>query len=109
MTSPPISAAVTDLVAGVGSGGGRICFNTHCKEPKSEGFSTRRKGWRLRSGELADLCDCCSYVLVFQFFFFSCSVFSLFFYIFTESYLLEFSSIIRYLVEAAEIGNGFLV
>ncbi|KAG1347182.1 B3 domain-containing protein [Cocos nucifera] len=35
----------------------KICFNSHCKEPKSEG--PRRKGWRLRSGEFADLCDRC--------------------------------------------------
>ncbi|XP_038987699.1 B3 domain-containing protein Os07g0563300-like [Phoenix dactylifera] len=36
----------------------KICFNSHCKEPKSEG--PRRKAWRLRSGEFADLCDRCS-------------------------------------------------
>ncbi|XP_072987612.1 B3 domain-containing protein Os07g0563300-like isoform X1 [Typha latifolia] len=35
----------------------KICFNSHCKEPKSEG--PRRRGWRLRSGEYADLCDRC--------------------------------------------------
>ncbi|XP_078156962.1 B3 domain-containing protein Os07g0563300-like isoform X2 [Carex rostrata] len=36
----------------------RTCFNTFCKEPtKSDGH--RRRGWRLRSGEFADLCDRC--------------------------------------------------
>ncbi|KAM0892242.1 hypothetical protein ACQ4PT_025880 [Festuca glaucescens] len=35
----------------------RICFNSHCKDPKSEG--QRRRGWRLRSGEFAELCDRC--------------------------------------------------
>ncbi|CAM0906289.1 unnamed protein product [Alopecurus aequalis] len=35
----------------------RICFNAHCKDPKSEGRP--RRGWRLRSGEFAELCDRC--------------------------------------------------
>ncbi|XP_020159212.1 B3 domain-containing protein Os07g0563300 isoform X1 [Aegilops tauschii subsp. strangulata] len=35
----------------------RICFNAHCKDPKSEG--QRRRGWRLRSGDYAELCDRC--------------------------------------------------
>ncbi|MQL80127.1 hypothetical protein Taro_012547 [Colocasia esculenta] len=45
----------------------RICFNAHCKERIAEGPAPappppqpRRRGWRLRSGELADLCDRCS-------------------------------------------------
>ncbi|URD98978.1 B3 domain-containing protein [Musa troglodytarum] len=38
----------------------KICFNSQCKEPLPDPPSTRRKGWRLRSGEIADLCDRCS-------------------------------------------------
>ncbi|ONK75980.1 uncharacterized protein A4U43_C03F22580 [Asparagus officinalis] len=36
----------------------KICFNSLCKEPKSE--AQRRKGWKLRSGDHAELCDRCS-------------------------------------------------
>ncbi|XP_020571860.1 B3 domain-containing protein Os07g0563300-like [Phalaenopsis equestris] len=39
------------------AGGLKICFNAHCKEALTE--QTRRKGWRLRSGEFAELCDRC--------------------------------------------------
>ncbi|KAL5196579.1 hypothetical protein ABZP36_000091 [Zizania latifolia] len=35
----------------------RICFNAHCKDPKSDG--QHRRGWRLRSGDFAELCDRC--------------------------------------------------
>nr|BAC20873.1 VP1/ABI3 family regulatory protein-like protein [Oryza sativa Japonica Group] len=35
----------------------RICFNAHCKDPKSDG--PRRRGWRLRNGDFAELCDRC--------------------------------------------------
>ncbi|XWS18312.1 hypothetical protein CRYUN_Cryun32bG0033200 [Craigia yunnanensis] len=35
----------------------KICFNSDCKDLKSE---RPRKGWRLRTGELADLCDRCA-------------------------------------------------
>ncbi|KAF4355202.1 hypothetical protein F8388_012977 [Cannabis sativa] len=35
----------------------KVCYNSECKELKPE---RPRKGWRLRSGELADLCDRCA-------------------------------------------------
>ncbi|KAL4289948.1 hypothetical protein GQ457_14G010240 [Hibiscus cannabinus] len=37
----------------------KICFNSNCKELKSE---RPAKGWRLRTGELAELCDRCASV-----------------------------------------------
>ncbi|OMO76549.1 hypothetical protein CCACVL1_15578 [Corchorus capsularis] len=37
----------------------KICFNSDCKDLKSE---RPRKGWRLRTGELAELCDRCASV-----------------------------------------------
>nr|QDX18300.1 B3 domain-containing protein Os07g0563300-like isoform X2 [Cymbidium sinense] len=48
MSSTPAVAA---------TGGVKICFNAHCQEALME--QTRRKGWRLRSGEFAELCDRC--------------------------------------------------
>ncbi|XP_068668274.1 B3 domain-containing protein Os07g0563300-like isoform X2 [Aristolochia californica] len=39
------------------SSASKICFNPDCKETKSEQW---RKGWRLRMGEFAELCDRCS-------------------------------------------------
>ncbi|WOL07714.1 hypothetical protein Cni_G16461 [Canna indica] len=38
----------------------KICFNSHCKEALLEPPPTRKKGWRLRSGDIAELCDRCS-------------------------------------------------
>ncbi|KAK9268141.1 hypothetical protein L1049_010581 [Liquidambar formosana] len=38
------------------SSSSKICFNSECKELKSE---RPRKGWRLRTGEVAELCDRC--------------------------------------------------
>ncbi|RZB63452.1 B3 domain-containing protein Os07g0563300-like [Glycine soja] len=38
------------------SSSSKLCFNSDCKELKSE---RPKKGWRLRSGELAELCDRC--------------------------------------------------
>ncbi|XP_019055852.1 PREDICTED: B3 domain-containing protein Os07g0563300-like [Nelumbo nucifera] len=35
----------------------KICFNQDCKDAKSERL---RKGWRLRNGEYAELCDRCA-------------------------------------------------
>ncbi|XP_022723532.1 B3 domain-containing protein Os07g0563300-like isoform X2 [Durio zibethinus] len=35
----------------------KICFNSDCNDLKSE---RPRKGWRLRTGELAELCDRCA-------------------------------------------------
>ncbi|XP_062087334.1 B3 domain-containing protein Os07g0563300 [Humulus lupulus] len=35
----------------------KVCYNSECKELKPE---RSRKGWRLRTGELADLCDRCA-------------------------------------------------
>ncbi|KAL4335111.1 hypothetical protein GQ457_07G028780 [Hibiscus cannabinus] len=35
----------------------KICFNSDCKDLKSE---IPRKGWRLRTGEFAELCDRCA-------------------------------------------------
>nr|XP_018686074.1 PREDICTED: B3 domain-containing protein Os07g0563300-like isoform X3 [Musa acuminata subsp. malaccensis] len=41
--------------------GGKICFNSHCKEVILDHTPPRKKGgWRLRSGEIAELCDRCS-------------------------------------------------
>ncbi|XP_009412433.2 B3 domain-containing protein Os07g0563300 isoform X1 [Musa acuminata AAA Group] len=41
--------------------GGKICFNSHCKEVIPDHTPPRKKGgWRLRSGEIAELCDRCS-------------------------------------------------
>ncbi|KAE8719842.1 HSI2-like 1 isoform 2 [Hibiscus syriacus] len=42
-----------------GATSSKICFNSSCKELKSE---RPGKGWRLRSGELAELCDRCAAV-----------------------------------------------
>ncbi|KAG9452753.1 hypothetical protein H6P81_005657 [Aristolochia fimbriata] len=39
------------------SSASKICFNPDCKETKSEQW---RKGWRLRTGDFAELCDRCS-------------------------------------------------
>ncbi|CAL9772197.1 unnamed protein product [Musa acuminata subsp. burmannicoides] len=50
MSSPSSAAATT----------AKICFNSQCKEPFPDTPPTRRKGWRLRSGEIAELCDRCS-------------------------------------------------
>ncbi|GMH30325.1 hypothetical protein Nepgr_032168 [Nepenthes gracilis] len=36
----------------------KICFNNGCKDLKPERF---RKGWRLRNGEYAEICDRCSF------------------------------------------------
>ncbi|XP_042391578.1 uncharacterized protein LOC121982515 [Zingiber officinale] len=38
----------------------KICFNSQCKEPLPDPPPARRKGWRLCSGEIAELCDRCS-------------------------------------------------
>ncbi|KAL2495157.1 B3 domain-containing transcription repressor VAL1 [Forsythia ovata] len=34
----------------------KVCFNSNCKEP----LEKWRRGWRLRTGEYADLCDRCA-------------------------------------------------
>ncbi|KAL2341951.1 hypothetical protein Fmac_009891 [Flemingia macrophylla] len=55
-------AAVDSLGFGVAmasassSSSSKLCFNSDCKELKPE---RPKKGWRLRSGELAELCDRC--------------------------------------------------
>ncbi|KAB2060497.1 hypothetical protein ES319_A10G022700v1 [Gossypium barbadense] len=41
----------------VATSSSRICFNSVCNDLKSE---RPRKGWRLRTGELAELCDRCA-------------------------------------------------
>ncbi|ONK65687.1 uncharacterized protein A4U43_C07F39660 [Asparagus officinalis] len=44
----------------------KICFNSDCGDPTSEpncSSSSSRKGWKLRSGDYAHLCDPCSYLL----------------------------------------------
>ncbi|KAG6505814.1 hypothetical protein ZIOFF_038180 [Zingiber officinale] len=41
----------------------KICFNFQCKEPLPDLSPARRKSWRLLSGEIAELCDRCSYAL----------------------------------------------
>ncbi|CAL9107179.1 unnamed protein product [Musa textilis] len=47
--------------ASVSLSGGKICFNSHCKEVIPDHTPPRKKGgWRLRSGEIAELCDRCS-------------------------------------------------
>ncbi|KAJ1434793.1 Zinc finger, CW-type [Sesbania bispinosa] len=38
------------------SSSSKLCFNSDCKELKSE---RPKKGWRLRNGDLAELCDRC--------------------------------------------------
>ncbi|RRT52995.1 hypothetical protein B296_00027197 [Ensete ventricosum] len=46
--------------------GGKICFNSHCNEVIPDHTPPRKKGgWRLRSGEIAELCDRCSCARVF--------------------------------------------
>ena len=39
------------------SSSAKVCYNSECKELKSE---RARKGWKLRNGEFADLCDRCA-------------------------------------------------
>ncbi|XP_074585324.1 B3 domain-containing protein Os07g0563300-like isoform X2 [Curcuma longa] len=51
--SSPSSAPVAAPAA-------KICFNAQCKESIADHIAPRRKGWRLRSGEIAELCDRCS-------------------------------------------------
>ncbi|GMI82381.1 hypothetical protein HRI_001907400 [Hibiscus trionum] len=46
MASTPVAAPAS-----------KICFNSDCKDLKSE---IPRKGWRLRTGEFAELCDGCA-------------------------------------------------
>lgn len=41
------------------SSSAKVCYNSECKELKSE---RARKGWKLRNGEFADLCDRCASV-----------------------------------------------
>ncbi|RDX73195.1 B3 domain-containing protein, partial [Mucuna pruriens] len=43
-------------MASASSSTSKLCFNSDCKELKPE---RPKKGWRLRSGELAELCDRC--------------------------------------------------
>ncbi|CAJ1961548.1 unnamed protein product [Sphenostylis stenocarpa] len=43
-------------MASASSSSSKLCFNSDCKELKAE---RPKKGWRLRSGELAELCDRC--------------------------------------------------
>lgn len=38
----------------------KLCFNPDCKEFKSP---RPKKGWRLRTGDLAELCDPCGFVI----------------------------------------------
>ncbi|CAA7409195.1 unnamed protein product [Spirodela intermedia] len=62
MSSSPAPAAA----ATVGATGslvpltGKRCFNTYCKRKTAESPPPRWRGWHLRSGELAELCDHCS-------------------------------------------------
>lgn len=51
MSSSSVAAAA------VAAGAPKICFNANCKEVLTE--QPRRKGWRLRSGEFAELCERC--------------------------------------------------
>ncbi|CAA7394673.1 unnamed protein product [Spirodela intermedia] len=67
MSSPPSQSAATTAGGAAGAAPapaspshGKICFNAHCKEQIAEGSSPRRRGWRLRSGELAELCARCA-------------------------------------------------
>ncbi|XP_027354888.1 B3 domain-containing protein Os07g0563300-like [Abrus precatorius] len=43
-------------MASASSSSSKLCFNSECKELKPE---RPKKGWRLRSGDLAELCDRC--------------------------------------------------
>ncbi|MQM09714.1 hypothetical protein Taro_042591 [Colocasia esculenta] len=63
MSSSSSSAAASAAAAGAAAvppSPGKICFNAHCKERVVERPPPWRRGWRLRSGELAELCDRCS-------------------------------------------------
>ncbi|GLU23088.1 hypothetical protein SLE2022_391200 [Rubroshorea leprosula] len=46
----------TSAAAALSSSSSKICYNAECTELKSE---RPRKGWRLRTGEFAELCDRC--------------------------------------------------
>ncbi|XP_078436565.1 B3 domain-containing protein Os07g0563300-like isoform X2 [Wolffia australiana] len=58
MTSSPSPSA--GVAAPPSPARAKICYNLHCKEQLVDGSSPRRRGWRLRSGELAELCARCS-------------------------------------------------
>ncbi|KAJ8761370.1 hypothetical protein K2173_001500 [Erythroxylum novogranatense] len=54
-TAPPQEVAVTAASSSSSSSAvSKKCFNSDCTDFKS------RKGWRLRSGDLAELCDSCA-------------------------------------------------
>ncbi|KAI4296631.1 hypothetical protein L6164_036576 [Bauhinia variegata] len=44
------------MATGSSSSSSKVCYNSDCKELKSE---RPKKGWRLRSGEYCELCDRC--------------------------------------------------
>ncbi|WOL10373.1 hypothetical protein Cni_G19128 [Canna indica] len=46
--------------AAVAAAAAKVCFNPQCKETFPDATPSRRKGWRLRSGVVAELCDRCS-------------------------------------------------
>lgn len=48
-------------MASASSSSSKLCFNSDCKELRPE---RPKKGWRLRSGELAELCDRCGLVIL---------------------------------------------
>jgi hypothetical protein len=45
------------------SSSSKLCFNSDCKDFKSD---RPKKGWRLRTGDLAQLCDRCGLALFSQ-------------------------------------------
>lgn len=56
----PAAAATAGATGSLAPLTGRRCFNAHCKRQIAGSPPPRFRGWRLRSGELAELCDRCS-------------------------------------------------
>lgn len=57
-----MSSAVTTTAAASSSSSplsSKACYNSDCKDLRSD---RSRKGWRLRTGDFAELCDRCAYV-----------------------------------------------
>lgn len=50
------ATAVTATPTATSSAVVKVCFNSNCKES----LEKPQKGWRLRTGEFAELCDRCA-------------------------------------------------
>ncbi|XP_042437534.1 B3 domain-containing protein Os07g0563300-like [Zingiber officinale] len=55
-----MSAPVSNSASAAAPPATKICFNSQCKEIVADHQPPRKKGWRLRSGEIAELCGRCS-------------------------------------------------